>query len=159
MGDIQRKDFIVSAVATLSAFALVLGSLNIYARANEPMYKSPALLPLLVSVALLGVSLILLVKSFRSGGLVARVKETGEWLSILIRAPFARNTLAGLIVMAIYVFLLLPRLPFWVSSIAFLIAIFALLRAGKWWAMVTLSGGLVGAIYLLFSIVLRAPLP
>lgn len=154
-----RSNFISGAVLSIFSAVLVLGSLRIYYQAGTEMYKSPALLPLLTSGAMLFVSLILLLKSLSGGGIRARVSETAAWFSRLAKESFTRKTILGIALMAIYVYVLLPLLPFWASSLIFMVALLAFLRAGKWWVIAITSGGLIGAIYLIFSIALRAPLP
>lgn len=154
-----RMSFIGSIVMLLVALAFGLGSLQIYFKAGLKMHESPALTPLMVSVALLVASLILCGQTLRHGGLRVRLAEAGQWFADVARKPYTRPTIIGLALMGIYVFVLMPRMPFWASSFIFMVAMLFFLRALRWWAILLTSAALVGAVFYLFQVLLRAPLP
>lgn len=154
-----RLDFISSLVTIAVAVAFLVGSLQIHARVGGELFASPAFTPLVVSVALLVAGLVLAGQSLRNGGLRARLVESRDWFVELGRKPYTIPTTIGLALMAIYVFALMPRMPFWASSFIFMIAMLAFLRAARWWVILLVSAGLVGGVMLIFQVLLRAPLP
>lgn len=159
MNENLRLSFISSIVMIAVATAFILGSVQIYRDAGVEWYTSPALIPAIVSGALLFVSLILAAQSLKNGGLRARLAESRTWFVETATRPYTIPTLIGITLMALYTFALLPLMPFWASSTLFMLAMLFFLRAAKWWVIGLVSGGVVSGIYLLFNVILRAPLP
>lgn len=154
-----RMSFISSIIMIIVALAFGIGSIQIFQKARVPLYESPGLMPLIVSLALLVASLVLAVQAIKQGGLRTQLAAAGEWFADIVRKPYTIPTLIGLALMGIYVFVLMPLLPFWASSFIFMVAMLFFLRAMRWWAILITSAALVGAVFLIFQVLLRAPLP
>lgn len=159
MGNEPRLNFISSTVLTLVAVAILVGSVGIYTRADEPLHASPALMPGLLGAALLVSSLLLLRQSLQQDGVRIRLSEARDWFVAVARNPDTRTTVVGLLLMAIYTFVLVHVLQFWAASLIFAVAMLLFLRAARWYWVLAIAGGTVGAIVLLFSVAFNIPLP
>lgn len=159
MGNDHKLNFISSIILALLSTAILLGSVSIYLKAAEPLHTSPALMPGMLGIILLLCSLLLLRQSIQGEGAKVRAGEAKAWFQNLIKQPDTRNSVIGILLMAVYTFGLLHWFQFWVASLIFTIAMLLFLRATRWWMVLIISGSLVGAIVLLFSVVFRVPLP
>lgn len=159
MGNDLRLNFIGSLVLTLFSIAVLWGSVNIYLRAEEPVHSSPGLMPGMLGVALLLCSLLLFRQSVKDDGVRTRLAEAKDWIVDLARHTDTRNTVIGIALMAVYTFVLVHVLQFWVASLIFTVAMLGFLRATKWYLVLLISGLTVGGIVLLFSVVFNVPLP
>lgn len=65
----------------------------------------------------------------------------------------------GVLIMALYTFVLLSFLPFWLSSLIFMIILMLYLKAESPVKILVISGGAVALIVLLFQVLFRVPLP
>ncbi|QIK73414.1 tripartite tricarboxylate transporter TctB family protein [Propioniciclava coleopterorum] len=155
----RRLNFLSSIVLIALSVAITVGSIYILTASRASFIASPGLMPLMLGLALLGMSLALFVQSLRDGGVPARVAESRAWFAEIAAAPGARTTVIGLAIMALYAFVLMPFLPFWAASLIFMIGMLAFLRAARWWVILILSVGVVGLVYLIFQILFRVPLP
>lgn len=159
MGNDQRLNLISSTLLTLLSAAILMGSAGIHSSAGEPLYASPALMPGMLGVALLATSLLLLWQSVRGDGLRTRLAEARVWIVEVARHPDTRTTLIGLLLMAIYTFVLVHVFQFWAATLIFTIAMLLFLRATRWYWVLAIAGGTVAGIVLLFSVVFNIPLP
>lgn len=159
MGNEPKLNFISSTLLALLSVAILVGSYGIHVSAGEPLHASPALMPGMLGVALLLCSLLLFRQSVREDGLGTRLSEARAWFGALARHRDTRTTLIGLLMMAIYTFVLVQVLQFWAASLIFTIAMLAFLRAARWHWVLIISAATVGGIVLLFSAVFNIPLP
>lgn len=159
MDNDRRLNFISSIVITLLSVGILAGCVHIYFEASVPLHVSPALMPGLLGAVLLLASLLMMRQSIRGDGLRIRLVEAKASFGDLIREPSTRTTVIGIGLMAIYTFGLLRWLPFWAASLIFTVVMLAFLRAARWWMVLIISGSLIGAIVLLFSVIFRVPLP
>lgn len=159
MGEEPKLNFISSTLLAILSVAILVGSVGIHQSVDEPLHASPALMPGLLGAALLLCSLLLFRQSLRGAGVRARLGEAGEWAGRLARHPDTRTTVIGLLMMAIYTFVLLQTLQFWAASLIFIVALLMFLRAARWPWVLVISGATVGGIVVLFSGVFNIPLP
>ena len=159
MGNDLRLNFISATLLTLLSIAILIGSVAIHTRVDEPLYASPALMPGILGAALLLCSLLLLWQSVRGGGWRTRAAEAGAWIAGVAKHPDTRTTLIGLALMAIYTFVLVPLLPFWIATVLFTTAMLAFLRATRWYWVLLISAATAGGIVLLFETAFNIPLP
>ncbi|MGO1172706.1 MAG: tripartite tricarboxylate transporter TctB family protein [Actinomycetaceae bacterium] len=159
MGDDERLNLISSALLTALATAILAGGVAIYARTDQPLHASPALMPGLVGVALLACSLLLLGRSLRGTGLRARWTASKAWIVGVARHPDTRTTIIGLLLMAVYSVVLVRVLQFWAASFIFAVAMLLFLRAVRWYWALLIAGATVGGIVVLFGGVFNIPLP
>ena len=159
MGNDLRLNFISSLILTVLSVGILVGSYGIFARSSEPLHSSPGLMPGMLGIVLLLCSVLLFRQSIAEGGLRKRAAEAWAWIVNLVKHPDTRTTVIGLVLMAIYTFVLVHVLEFWAASLIFAIAMLAFLRSTKWYWILVISGATVGGIVLLFDVVFNVPLP
>jgi hypothetical protein len=166
----KTKDFVFSFVLIALGIYVVCEGYSIYRYAADAPYLitdftvSPAFLPIVLGYALLFCSVLLLLQSLKTdlgfkGTLVHHFQDLKRWFLPAIKNPDTISMAIGLVIMGIYTFILLGRLPFWASSLAFMIALMAFLRADKWWKNIIVSVVAVGFVILLFQVAFKAALP
>ena len=154
-------DFFSAVVILLFTVFLFQQSFQIHNEAKVAWQVSPALLPVFLGACLLLCSLILLLRSMRhqnATALSASIKqhivdwfcaENSDW----------KRVLGGIILLAVYIFALVPVFEFWLSSSVFLLAIFLYLRASSYIGIVLVTIGTVGGIIVLFNKIFNVTLP
>ncbi|NBK25882.1 MAG: hypothetical protein EOM68_28190, partial [Spirochaetia bacterium] len=70
-----------------------------------------------------------------------------------------RLMVIGMLIMGLYAYFLIGLLPYWLSSVLFLIALMAFLRAAKLWKIILISILSVGLVIVLFQVVFNVSLP
>lgn len=166
----KTKDFIFSFVLVILGLYVAIGGYMIYKRAALPPYNitqlsvSPGLLPVILGIALVFCSALLCARSLdRTNGLGDALRHKGadikEWVDAAFHDKGYLFTIGGVAIMAVYTFVLLKFLPFWISSILFLVGVMLYLRAGKFWKIALSSCGAVGMVVLLFQVCFQAVLP
>lgn len=166
----KTKDLVFSFVlAILGAYVFIEG-LFIYKRAASAPYFitgfsiSPGFLPTILGAALFLCSFILAFGSLKGGEsirkeFVSQMKAAGKYFKDNIANREYLFTFGGVVIMAIYTFLLMEILPFWAASIIFLLGLFFYLRAGKWWKIALVSVGAVALTVIVFQYCFNAALP
>lgn len=154
-----RLNFISSTLLAGVSVAILVGTFGLHAGSGVPLHASPALMPGLLGIALLASSLLLFRQSVHEDGVQVRLSEARAWLAGVARHPDTRTTLVGLVLMAVYTLVLIHVLQFWAASLIFAVAMLAFLRAARWYWVLVIAGGTVGAIVLLFSVAFNIPLP
>ena len=71
----------------------------------------------------------------------------------------AREMMLGALILALYTFLLAPRLPFWMSTSIFMIFVMAVLKATSILKNILITALVVGSIYGVFQVIFHVPLP
>lgn len=155
----KKFDFASSVALILTALYVIYESMDIYEKAKEPMYLSPALVPLILSIALLLCSLVLFVNSIKDGGVGMRVSELSEWFAQVKGEAATKSMLIGTIIIGIYTYFLLGELPFMVATLIFMIVLMMYLRVGSFVKILIISVITVAATHGLFQELFRVPLP
>lgn len=163
--DNKQKDFIISlALVALGVYATV-GGVDIYRRAARPPYNitslgiSPGLLPIILGSLLLILSLILFFKSLKESSFIGRASTLALWLKSAAKNSDIQMMVGGMVIMAIYSFLLVGLLPYWIVSTLFLIALMSFLRASKFLTIIMVALIAVGLVILLFQVGFNVSLP
>lgn len=159
MSEHKHYDFMGSIALLILSAAVIGGSIKLYLDTGEPMYVSPGLMPLILGIALLLCSILYLAGSLKDGGVKARSAEIKEWAALLVKDKTVHSMVVGVIIMAVYVFVLMSFLPFWLSSLIFMIGLMFYLKSTTPVRILLLSGGAVAGIVLLFQVLFRVPLP
>lgn len=155
----KMKDFMSSVVLVLLSVYVLTESRNIFVKAGKELHLSPALIPTLLGSLLLLLSITLLVESLKDGGVSARCREMKEMFGEVKGDSNTPRVLIGLAIMALYTFVLLGNLPFWLSTIIFLVLLMKFLGAGSMPKILVVSVCVTGCIILLFEVLFRVPLP
>lgn len=159
MNEKKHLDFISSIVLIIFSGAVILGSIQMYQKAGEVIYLSPALMPLILGIALFGCSIVNLLGSVKGSSFKGQWNEFTGWLRTAVKEPTTKAMLMGTLIMAVYVFVLMSFLPFWISSIIFICVLMFYMKAAKPVRIAMLALGSVGLIVLLFQVLFRVPLP
>lgn len=155
----KKFDFASSIALIITALYVIYESVDIYEKAKEPMYLSPALVPFVLSVALLLCSLILFVNSVKDGGMSARVHELSAWFVQIKGEAATKRMLIGTIIIGIYTYFLLGELPFMVATLIFMVVLMMYLKVGSFVKILIISVATVAATHGLFQELFRVPLP
>ena len=155
----KKFDFASSLALILLSVYVIYESLDIYEKAKEPMYLSPALAPLILSCALLLCSLLLFAGSIKDGGIAVRVRELSEWFAQVKGEAATKSMLIGTIIIGIYTYFLLGALPFMAATLIFMVALMMYLKVGSFVKILIISVITVAATHGLFQELFRVPLP
>lgn len=159
MNEKRHYDFMSAVALTILSIAIIIGSFQIQGQTDAEIYVSPALMPMILGITLLFCSFLQLAESLKEGGMKARMKEIKIWSKETAGAKSTVNILIGVAIMAVYTFLLLPNLPFAVSSLIFMVVLLGFLKATSPVRIGLLAAGAVAFIVLLFQVLFRVPLP
>ena len=166
----KTKDCVFSLVLILLGSYVVHEGLAMVERASKPPYNidsfsiSPGMLPTILGAGLILFSLLLLFNTLRgeakvASALVTHLKTSSVRFGRALGEVDVRSMIASVVIMAIYTFGILGRVPFWVGAILFLAGLMLFLRASKPWVIFTASGASVLAIVLLFVNFFKTTLP
>jgi hypothetical protein len=161
----NKKDFTFSLSLILIGLYVTVEGLRMYKKASQPPYNietlsiSPAFLPMILGVVLVLLSVILFVKSLKGTSFNAQLKVLAASLQGIKGNQDMKAMFVGTLILAIYTFLLMAVLPFWIASILFLTALMFYLKAGKFWKILLISALSIGAVVLLFQVGFNAALP
>jgi uncharacterized protein YqhQ len=163
--DSKQKDFTISlALVALGVYATVEG-VRIYLKAAKPPYNitnlsiSPALLPIVLGALLLVLSLTLFIKSLAESSVAERTTTLGQWFKGAVKDTDIQMMVGGMVIMAIYSFILVGLLPYWIVSTVFLVALMSFLRATKFYKILLVALIAVGLVILLFQVGFNVSLP
>ncbi len=152
-------DFITSIVLMLLSVALIIGSYRMGVEVGGDMYASPGMLPMVLAVLLLFTGILLFKRSVQVNGCAKNLSEFVSWFNHFRRSKMCREFLVGGVILALYTFVLAPRLPFWLSTSIFLLVLMGVLRATSVVKSVMITGLVVGSIYGVFQMIFHVPLP
>ena len=135
---------------------LVLGLYICWASFTMPMrgefIESPGIFPGLMGILLILFAAILSRRSWRKGGRIHATRMYGSAVSIA-KSKEHRPVIVGIILPAIYVFVGIPLIGFYISSALFMTIMFYLFvkRWRKWFLFLPIALGITGILYLTFN--------
>ncbi len=163
--EMKQKDFNISLVLVgLGLYATIEG-IRMYIKAAKPPYNieqfsiSPGFLPTVLGALLLLLSITLFLKSIRGCGLHFQFSSLLSWCKQAVFDTDIRLMVVGMLIMGLYAYLLIGLLPYWLSSVIFLIALMVFLRATSLWKILLISILSVGLVIVLFQVVFNVSLP
>jgi putative tricarboxylic transport membrane protein len=137
-------------------FILVFGVYICWASFTMPMrgefIESPGLFPGLMGILLILFAVILIARSWKKGGRIHASRIFGSAVSIA-RSQEHRPVIVGIILPAIYVFVGIPLIGFYISSALFMTIMFYLFvkKWKKWLLFLPIALGITGILYLTFN--------
>lgn len=140
----------------LGCLILVLGLYVCWASFNLPMrgefIESPGIFPGLMGLLLILFSLILISRSLKKGGRLHLAGIFGSIVSI-VKLQEHRRVVIGIILPAIYVFVCIPLIGFYISSALFMTVMFYLFvkKWRRWFLFLPIALAITGILYLTFS--------
>jgi hypothetical protein len=156
---IEHLDFISAIVLmVLCVFSSVL-ALSYYVKSGKEFYASPGFMPMIIGVILFILSVSLLTQSLKGSSAKERF---GQAAAALRRGTGSRrffNSITGLAMFGVYIYVLLRFLPFWLASLILLMAVFIYLKASGIVKCIIIASLSIGGIVLLFQIAFRVPMP
>ena len=160
----NHLDFVTAICTGAIGLYSLLDSRNIndqyYARPQHSDFlTSPALMPMILGIALILFSVILLVRSLKGMGIGEMMGSIRSAVGRFFHSRLVLFTAIGLAWMGIYVYVLLRFLPFAIASFIFLVVLMLMLRTAKWWKILLISLITVVAIVLLFQVGFHVRLP
>lgn len=155
----KKFDFATSLILIISSLYIILECMDIYEKAKEPFYLSPALTPGILGVLLLACSLALFVNSIRQESMAAHISDLLTWFKDTVKQESTKRMFLGTVIIGIYTYFLLGELPFIPATIIFMLALMKYLQVGSWIKISLISVSTVLATYGLFQILFRVPLP
>jgi hypothetical protein len=114
--------------------------------------ESPGIFPGLMGILLILFAVILIVRSWKKGGRIHATRIFGSTISI-VKSQEHRPVIVGIILPAIYVFVGIPLIGFYLSSALFMTVMFYLFvkKWRKWLLFLPIALGLTVLLYLIFS--------
>ncbi len=167
----KTKDCVFSVLLLFIGGFVVAEGLRMYALAANPPFRieqfriSPGMLPTVLGVGLIVFALLLLAGSLRGEGASPATSLARHLSTSSVRIGKAlgdidvKSMIASVVIMAVYTFFILGRLPFWLSSAIFLVGLMLYLRATKWWIILAVSAGSIAALIILFEKIFGTTLP
>jgi len=120
-------------------------------------FTDPALLPTVVCGILIILGLLLILGALKEG---ARLNKVDFWAVVAwCRSEQTRRMWIIMGVFVIYIFVMLGRLPYVVSTFLFLAGFMFYFKAAKWWKILIISATTSAAIALGFGEFMLIPLP
>ena len=158
--DMKHLDFVTSLVILGVSIFVLHYSQGLFQRSpREEFYATPGFMPTIIAVALFLLGLKLLSQSLSKTSLKEIFGRLAEATPRGLKSARFRNTVIGLLIFGVYIFVLLRNLPFWLSSILVLLGCFMYLKAAKPLKSAIIAIASAVGIVLLFQEVFRVPLP
>ena len=154
----KDRESIVSLIVFVVSLLIFIYTLTIPVKAGETFSQSAKIFPLIVSSAMLFLSVCYMVTSFLKSGKVG-IEKVKNSLIASYKSTEARRTVGSILFVAALVFLGVFRGRFFIcSSIFMLIGMFLYIKRGKWWLKVIGTFAFIAMCYLLFYTVFHIPL-
>ena len=157
--DMKHLDFITSLVVMGVAIYTAVTAYGYYVKARTQFYASPGFMPTIIAGALFLLALYLMVQSLNKSSVKELVSRICEALPRGLKSARFKNTIIGLAFFAVYIYVLLRFLPFWLASIILLFACFVYLKAAKLVKSAVIAILSAVGIVLLFQVIFRVPMP
>jgi hypothetical protein len=135
---------------------LVFGLYICWASFTMPMrgefIESPGIFPGLMGILLVLFAAILIVKALKKGGRLHTIRIFASTISI-VKSQEHRPVIMGVILPAIYVFVGIPLIGFYLSSAVFMTIMFYVFveKWRRWFLFLPVALGITGILYLTFS--------
>lgn len=140
----------------VGCFTLVFGLYICWASFTMPsrggLIESPGIFPGLMGILLILFAVILIVRSWKKGGRIHATRIFGSTVTI-VKSQEHRPVIVGIILPAIYVFVGIPLIGFYISSALFMTIMFYVFvkKWKKWLLFLPIALGITGILYLTFN--------
>ncbi len=156
-------DFLTSIVLLLVCAGAIVTSLGYWKKLGGNFYASPGFMPVIICSALSFMAILLLLRSLKNSSVQQRVQQLGTAFGRTVRSSNVHRGAVGILVFAVYVFVLLGKLPFWLASLITLFAVLMFLQFDKKLLtavkLLLIAGLSIAAIILLFQFAFSVPMP
>lgn len=140
----------------VGCFTLVFGLYICWASFTMPsrggLIESPGIFPGLMGILLILFAVVLIVRSWKKGGRIHATRIFGSTVTI-VKSQEHRPVIVGIILPAIYVFVGIPLIGFYISSALFMTIMFYVFvkKWKKWLLFLPIALGITGILYLTFN--------
>ena len=141
------------------AVIMIFDSYRMAADVGGALYASPGMITMVLALLLLFTGFLLFRRTVRANGIGQNIRDFIAWGHIFVKSKSAQEMLTGGLILALYTFILAPRLPFWISTSIFMVFIMGILNATAVWKNIVITAVVVGSIYVVFQMVFHVPLP
>jgi hypothetical protein len=133
-------------------FGLYISWISFTMPSRGGLVESPGIFPGLMGILLILFAVILTVRSWRKGGRIHPARIYGSTISIA-RSQEHRPVIIGVILPAIYVFVGIPLIGFYLSSALFMTIMFYVFvkKWRRWFLFLPAALGITGILYLTFN--------
>lgn len=146
-----NREFILGFTVLAIGLFLVVGSYQF--PEGEHILNSSRSFPLLLGFSLMGLSVWQLVQSIKSNKNYEKTER--EPLSL----PAIKRGVTFILLMAVYIFIVMPFIGFLASSFIFLIVGLLYFKEVRWYTATFISIGLIGFLYVFFEKVMLINFP
>ena len=171
----KHVDFGTAVALLILSFYVISESIRFHnefsRRIATVFHQSPGFFPFMIGIALLVCAVLLLIRSLKDSSILESAGKIKSGVIDFLKSPATLKAFVGCAWMGVYIYILLPALNFLVGSIIFLVVFISFLQAGTLIGAgiktvtfsvlktVTISVLSIGAIYSLFQLFFRVPLP
>ncbi len=157
----KKYDFLSGILLAFLGIAVVWESYRMWLDVGGEFVESPGLMPAVLGGLLIIAALVLASQSFQeAGGRAVFANLKNGFMSLFGKnRRFAKDFSIVLIAVGFFTFILLPNLPFWLSSFIFMVYTMFLAGARKLWLVLVSAAGVSAVIQLIFEKIFRVPLP
>ena len=152
-------DFVTSIGLMILSLVMIVDSYRMGVDVGGALYASPGMLPMVLALLLLLTSAMLLRRSMRSASAGQNLAGFVAWFDAFRKSAMVREMMLGALILALYTFVMAPRLPFWASTSIFMVLVMAALKATSIVKNLLITALVVGSIYGVFQMVFHVPLP
>ena len=144
--------------------AIIL-SMGYWKKLGGAFYASTGFMPTIIAGALIIMAITLFVNSIKGSSISERCRQLGAAVPATLHSKVFWRAVIGLAIFAVYIFVLLGRLPFWLASFLVLLAILLYLNfEGKFQLkpvlkLILIAALSIGGIVLLFQVAFSVPMP
>lgn len=133
-------------------FGIYIGWVSFTMPSRGGLVESPGIFPGLMGLLLIIFGAILIGKAWRRGGRIRPARFFSAVIPIA-RSEEHRPVIMGIILPAIYVFVCIPLIGFYLSSALFMTVMFYLFvkKWRKWFLFLPIALGITGILYLTFN--------
>lgn len=160
---IAHLDFLTAVILIVVSVAVAVTSLAYWQKQRVVFYESAGFMPMIIAAGLFVMALRLLKESLKHDQVKNFIVRLKAGAVLTAKSGQVHRALVGLIVFAIYVFILLGRLEFWLASFIALAAVLVYVRYdGRWQTvlkMLMIAALCVAGIVGLFQYAFEVPMP
>lgn len=133
-------------------FGIYIGWVSFTMPSRGGLIESPGIFPGLMAILLILFAVILTARSWKKGGRIHPTRIFGSTITI-VKSQEHRPVIMGIILPAIYVFVCIPLIGFYLSSALFMTVMFYLFvkKWRKWFLFLPIALGITGILYLTFT--------
>lgn len=156
----KEYDLLFGCFLVLLGTGVILESVAMWRDVGGDFIESPGLMPSVLGVGLVVASLMLVSQSLSGNGREVCCRLRDACMKMFTK--YRKETVSFCTVMlalGLFTFVLMPNMPFWLSSFIFMVYTMYLAGARKKIQIVSIAVGVSAALQIIFEVIFRVPLP